>query len=236
MATISTLLACAVLAVLLYRSIKVIREIKLERQVKASRSDHRPMGVIPDHALIELCKNGMIAPFLSDQVCAGISHGITSYGYDLRIGREFMLFFPVDGVFDSREYVDPKNFDPSLCQRIKLSADENVFMLPPRSFALAKTVERLHMPANVFALLTLKSTYARCGLIMPPTTFEPSFEGEITLELFNATPYPIAIYADEGIGQAVFFDCLPCGLTYADRDGKYMNQTGIQPPLAKWGE
>jgi dCTP deaminase len=168
-------------------------------------------------------KNEMITPFCEDQVGKGVvSYGLSSYGYDIRVGREFKIFTNVNSTL-----VDPKNFDDN--NIIDLQADECI--VPPNSFALARTVEYFKMPRNVLAICLGKSTYARCGIIVNVTPFEPEFEGHITIEISNTTPLPAKIYANEGIAQVLFLEGdEPCETSYKDKKGKYQSQTGITLP------
>lgn len=168
-------------------------------------------------------KDMMIEPFCEDQVGKGvISYGISSYGYDIRVSDEFKIFTNINATV-----VDPKCFDNANTVDFK----GNVCIIPPNSFALARTVEYMRIPRNVLAICLGKSTYARCGIIVNVTPFEPEFEGHITIEISNTTPLPAKIYANEGIAQVLFFegdeDCL---VSYKDKNGKYQKQTGITLP------
>ncbi len=170
----------------------------------------------------------MIEPFLDGQMReneAGgrlISYGLSSYGYDLRVSDEFKVF---TNVFSS--IVDPKNFDPSSFVDIKT----DICIVPPNSFALARSVEYFRIPRDVLTICVGKSTYARCGIIVNVTPFEPQWEGHVTLEISNTTPLPARIYANEGLAQVVFFKAGEvCETSYADRGGKYMKQLGITIP------
>ena len=168
-------------------------------------------------------KEKMIEPFCEEQVGKNVvSYGLSSYGYDIRVGREFKIFTNVNSTV-----VDPKNFDDA--NVIDIEAD--IAIIPPNSFALARTVEYFRMPNNVLAICLGKSTYARCGIIVNVTPFEPGFEGHITIEISNTTPLPAKIYANEGIAQVLFLEGdEPCEVTYADKQGKYQAQTGITLP------
>jgi dCTP deaminase len=173
-------------------------------------------------------EKGMIEPFVDGQVREGegggrlISYGLSSYGYDLRVSDEFKVF---TNVFSS--IVDPKNFDPSSFVDIKT----DVCIVPPNSFALARSVEYFRIPRDVLTICVGKSTYARCGIIVNVTPFEPEWEGHVTLEISNTTPLPARIYANEGLAQVVFFKADEiCETSYADRGGKYMKQQGITIP------
>jgi dCTP deaminase len=165
----------------------------------------------------------MISPFEEKQVAAGkISYGVSSYGYDIRVGNRFKIF---TNVFSS--VVDPKNFDP----RSFVDFEGEVATIPPNSFALASSVEYMKVPRDVLCVCVGKSTYARCGIITNVTPLEPGWEGHITLEISNTTTLPAKIYAGEGLVQVLFFQSdEPCDTSYADRAGKYQGQTGITIP------
>src|ERR1700759_2677084 len=165
----------------------------------------------------------MSEPFVDDQVRQGvISYGVSSYGYDVRVGNEFKVF---TNVFNT--VVDPKNFDPK--SFVDIVADECV--IPPNSFALASTIEYFRIPRDVLTVCLGKSTYARCGIIVNVTPFEPEWEGHVTLEFSNTTNLPAKIYANEGVAQVLFFESDEvCEVSYADRAGKYMKQRGITVP------
>ena len=168
-------------------------------------------------------EHGMIEPFVDDQVRAGvISYGVSSYGYDVRVGDQFKVF---TNVFNT--VVDPKNFDARSFVDIKA----DVCIIPPNSFALAKTIEYFRIPRDVLTVCVGKSTYARCGLIVNVTPFEPEWEGYVTLEISNTTPLPAKVYANEGIAQVLFFQSdEPCEVSYADKKGKYQGQQGLTLP------
>src|SRR5580765_382507 len=165
----------------------------------------------------------MIDPFVDSQTRVGVvSYGVSSYGYDVRVGDEFKVF---TNVFNT--VVDPKNFDPK--SFVDMKAD--VCIIPPNSFALASTIEYFRIPRQVLTICLGKSTYARCGIIVNVTPFEPEWEGHVTIEISNTTPLPAKIYAHEGIAQVVFFKAdTVCETSYADRSGKYMKQRGITVP------
>ena len=165
----------------------------------------------------------MIVPFEDRQVREGvISYGLSSYGYDIRVANEFKIFTNVNSTI-----VDPKNFDEQSFVDFK----GEVCIVPPNSFALARTIEYFKIPRNVLTLCVGKSTYARCGVIVNVTPFEPEWEGFATLEISNTTPLPAKIYANEGIAQVVFFESdEPCAVSYADRKGKYQAQRDITLP------
>jgi dCTP deaminase len=168
-------------------------------------------------------KENMIAPFVDRLAGEGIvSYGLSSYGYDIRVSNEFKIFTNINATV-----VDPKNFDSA--NVVDFTGD--VCIVPPNSFALARTVEYFKMPRNVLAICLGKSTYARCGIIVNVTPFEPEFEGHITIEISNTTPLPAKIYANEGIAQVIFLEGdEQCLTTYKDRKGKYQAQTGITLP------
>lgn len=165
----------------------------------------------------------MIEPFADRQVRDGkISYGISSYGYDLRVSDEFKIFTNINSTV-----VDPKNFDP----RSFVEFRGEVCIIPPNSFALAKSVEYFRIPRNVLTVCVGKSTYARCGIIVNVTPFEPEWEGYVTLEISNTTPLPAKVYANEGLCQILFFESdEPCEISYRDKQGKYQKQTGIVLP------
>jgi dCTP deaminase len=165
----------------------------------------------------------MIDPFVERQKREGtISYGLSSYGYDARVSDEFLVFTNVDSAL-----VDPKNFDPKSFVERK----GPVCIIPPNSFALARTVEYFHIPRDVLVICLGKSTYARCGIIVNVTPLEPEWEGHVTLEFSNTTPLPAKIYAHEGACQFLFLKGdQPCEVSYADRAGKYMGQRGVTLP------
>jgi dCTP deaminase len=169
--------------------------------------------------------HGMIEPFVDGQVREGaISYGVSSYGYDMRVAPEFRIFTNVLSVI-----VDPKHFDA----RSFVEFDGDVCIVPPNSFALARSVEYFRIPRNVLTICLGKSTYARCGIITNVTPFEPEWEGYVTLEISNTTPLPAKIYANEGICQVLFFEADDddvCQTSYADKKGKYQKQTGVTLP------
>ena len=182
------------------------------------------MSIKPDTWITRMAReHQMIEPFVDDQVRQGvISYGVSSYGYDVRVGDEFKVFTNVYNTV-----VDPKNFDPKSFVDIK--ADECV--IPPNSFALASTIEYFRIPRDVLTVCLGKSTYARCGIIVNVTPFEPEWEGHVTIEISNTTPLPAKIYANEGIAQVLFFQSdEPCGRSYKDKKGKYQAQRGVTLP------
>ena len=168
-------------------------------------------------------EHGMIEPFEDRQVRKGvISYGLSSYGYDIRVADEFKVFTNINSTV-----VDPKNFDA----RSFVDVHADVCIIPPNSFALAKTVEYFRIPRDVLTVCVGKSTYARCGLIVNVTPFEPEWEGFVTLEISNTTPLPAKVYANEGIAQVLFFQGdEPCEVSYADKKGKYQKQQGLTLP------
>jgi dCTP deaminase len=168
-------------------------------------------------------KHGMIEPYEPSQVRDGvISYGVSSYGYDIRVADEFKIFTNVYSAI-----VDPKNFDT----RSMVDFKGDVCIIPPNSFALARTIEYFRIPRSVLTICVGKSTYARCGIIVNVTPFEPEWEGFVTLEISNTTPLPAKIYANEGIAQVLFFESNePCETSYADKKGKYQFQQSIELP------
>ncbi len=168
-------------------------------------------------------EHGMIEPFEDRQVREGVvSYGLSSYGYDIRVADEFKVFTNINSTV-----IDPKQFDPRSFVDIKT----DVCIVPPNSFALARTIEYFRIPRDVLTVCLGKSTYARCGIIVNVTPFEPEWEGYVTLEISNTTPLPARIYANEGIAQVLFFQGdEPCEVSYADKKGKYLKQTGVTLP------
>lgn len=166
----------------------------------------------------------MISDFVEKQNGQGvISYGLSSFGYDIRVASEYQIFTASTGTLT---VVDPKCLD----ERALTSYEGEVCIIPPNSFALARSVERFKMPRNVLGLCLGKSTYARAGIITNFTPFEPGWEGFVTIEISNTTPLPAKIYSNEGIAQVLFFEGEQPEVSYADRKGKYQNQTGITPP------
>jgi len=172
---------------------------------------------------------GMIEPFEPEQVSSVdgkrvVSYGTSSYGYDIRCSNEFKIFTYINSAV-----VDPKVFDQS--SFVDFEGDSCI--IPPNSFALARTVEYFRIPRNILTICLGKSTYARCGIIVNVTPFEPEWEGYVTLEFSNTTPLPARIYANEGIAQVIFFEASePCEISYRDRQGKYQGQKGVTLPRA----
>lgn len=182
------------------------------------------MGLKADNWITRMAKeHNMIKPFMEGQVREGVmSYGISSYGYDIRVGNEFKVFTNVHSTI-----VDPKNFDLNAYVDVK----DEVCVIPPNSFVLAHSVEYMRMPRNVTGLVLCKSTYIRAGVLIPTTVLEAGWEGIITLEISNVTPLPARIYANEGIAQILFFEGdEQCDVSYADRKGKYQHQQGVVLP------
>ncbi len=182
------------------------------------------MGLKPDHWIVKMAReHAMIEPFEDSQVRDGvISYGVSSYGYDIRVADQFKIFTNVHSTI-----VDPKDFDPSSM----VDFQGEVCVIPPNSFALARTVEYFRIPRGVLTVCVGKSTYARCGIIVNVTPFEPEWEGYVTLEISNTTPLPAKIYSNEGIAQVLFFEAdEECLSSYADKKGKYQNQQEILLP------
>ncbi|MFH2036885.1 MAG: dCTP deaminase [Candidatus Zixiibacteriota bacterium] len=167
-------------------------------------------------------KHGMIRPFSAKQVKKGISYGLSSYGYDIRVADEFKIFTNANS-----SIIDPKKFSKDSFIDIKAKS----ILVPPNSFALARTVEYFKIPRDVITICLGKSTYARCGIIVNVTPFEPEWEGFATLEISNTTPLPAKIYANEGIAQILFFGADEiCKVSYKDKKGKYQGQKSITLP------
>ena len=174
-------------------------------------------------------EQGMILPFYGAQVRKNtngsiISYGLSSYGYDVRCSDEFKIFTNINSAI-----VDPKNFDENSFVDVK----SNVCIIPPNSFALARTIEFFKIPRNILTICLGKSTYARCGIIVNVTPLEPEWEGHVTLEFSNTTTLPAKIYANEGVAQMLFLESDEiCAVSYKDRNGKYQGQTGVTLPRA----
>jgi dCTP deaminase len=179
------------------------------------------MGLLADWQIRQLVK---IEPFADEAHRPGVvSFGVSSYGYDVRVGRSFKVFTNVYGAV-----IDPKKFDPSAFVDI----EGDFCIIPPNSFALAETVEYFEIPRDVLATCLGKSTYARCGIIVNVTPLEPEWRGKITIEISNTTPLPAKIYANEGIAQILFFKAdQVCEKSYADKKGKYQDQKGLTLPF-----
>ena len=172
-------------------------------------------------------ERGMIEPYVSHQISSVeeqriVSYGTSSYGYDIRCSTEFKIFTNINAAV-----VDPKAFDESSF----IEFDGEVCIIPPNSFVLARTIEYFRIPRNILTICVGKSTYARCGIIVNVTPFEPEWEGHVTLEFSNTTPLPAKIYANEGVAQVIFFEGEEeCEISYKDRKGKYQGQTGVTLP------
>lgn len=180
------------------------------------------MSIKPDNWIRRMAiEHQMIEPFVENQVRGGvISYGLSSYGYDIRVADEFRIFSAATGQLS---VVDPKAID----ERAMVPYQGDACIIPPNSFALARTVEYFRIPRNVLTICLGKSTYARCGIIVNVTPFEPEWEGFVTIEISNTTPLPARIYSNEGIAQVLFFEGDPPDVSYADRKGKYQGQRGI---------
>lgn len=183
------------------------------------------MSILPDSWILKKGES-MISPFFEAKQKQGIvSYGLSSYGYDARVANEFKVF---TNVFSS--VIDPKDFNP----KSFVDIETDVCIIPPNSFALARTVEYFRIPRDVLVLCIGKSTYARCGIIVNVTPLEPEWEGHVTIEISNTTPLPAKIYANEGICQFLFLRGEGvCQKSYRDSDGKYMGQIGITLPVVK---
>ncbi|HIM52100.1 MAG TPA: dCTP deaminase [Acidobacteria bacterium] len=181
------------------------------------------MSIKSDRWIKEMARGGMIEPFVESQVREGVvSFGLSSYGYDIRVADEFKIFTNINYTV-----IDPKAFDP----RSFVDVQADVCIIPPNSFALARTIEYFRIPRDVLTLCLGKSTYARCGIIVNVTPFEPEWEGTATLEISNTTPLPAKIYANEGIAQVLFFQSDErCETSYADKKGKYQAQREVTLP------
>ena len=181
------------------------------------------MSIKNDRWIIEQAKKGMIEPFESSQMREGVvSYGVSAYGYDMRVAPEYRIFTNV-----LNSIVDPKHFDP----KSFVEYEGDVCIVPPNSFALARTVEYFRIPRSVLTVCLGKSTYARCGIITNVTPFEPEWEGYVTLEISNTTPLPAKIYSNEGIAQVLFFEGDEGPLvSYKDKKGKYQGQVGVTLP------
>ena len=182
------------------------------------------MSIKPDTWIRKMAREErMIEPFEEGLVSKDVvSYGVSAYGYDIRIADEFKLFTNLN-----TSVVDPKNFDPDSFVDFK----GDVCIIPPNSFALARSMEYFRIPRSTLVICVGKSTYARCGIITNVTPLEPEWEGHLTLEISNTTPLPAKIYANEGIAQLLFFESdVLCETSYADRSGKYQAQTGVTVP------
>src|SRR3954452_25278915 len=182
------------------------------------------MSILSDRWIREQAQaHGMIEPFVESQRREGcISYGLSSYGYDARVADEFKVFTNIDSVI-----VDPKDF----ASNSFVDRKTDCCIIPPNSFALARTVEYLRIPRDVLVICLGKSTYARCGIIVNVTPFEPEWEGHATLEISNTTPLPAKIYANEGLCQVLFFESdEPCEISYGEKKGKYQSQLEVTLP------
>lgn len=181
------------------------------------------MSVLPDWIIQRDIK---IEPFAESLLRPGIiSYGVSSYGYDVRVGRNFKVFTNVYGAL-----IDPKNFNPTAF----VDFEGDYCIIPPNSFALAETVEYFEIPRDILAVCLGKSTYARCGIIVNVTPLEPEWRGKITIEISNTTPLPAKIYANEGIAQILFIRGEEvCRTSYADKKGKYQDQKGLTLPFVQ---
>ena len=187
------------------------------------------MSICPDTWIIKMAtEHRMIDPFVKYQVRSldgkpVISFGTSSFGYDIRVANQFRIFTNVYG-----SVIDPKNFDT----KGLIEVNDDICIIPPNSFALALSVEWFRIPTNVMTICVGKSTYARCGIIVNVTPFEPGWQGRAVLEISNTTPLPAKIYAGEGLAQVLFFESdTPCKISYADRKGKYQYQDRIVLPV-----
>lgn len=186
------------------------------------------MAIKSDKWIRRMAEHGMIEPFEPQQIRHNdkgkiVSHGTSSYGYDIRCSSEFKVFTNINSAI-----VDPKNFAPESFVDVKA----DVCIIPPNSFALARSVEYFRIPRNVLVICLGKSTYARCGIIVNVTPLEPEWEGHITLEFSNTTPLPAKIYANEGVAQLLFLESDEvCETSYKDRKGKYQGQRGVTLPI-----
>ena len=185
------------------------------------------MSIKSDKWIREMSLNEeMISPFVDNQIRKGtISYGLSSYGYDIRVSDEYKVFTNVNN-----SVVDPKKFD----EKSFIDYKGDICIVPPNSFALARSIEYFKIPRNVLTVCLGKSTYARCGIIVNVTPFEPEWEGHVTLEISNTTPLPAKIYSNEGLCQVLFFESDEiCEKSYKDKKGKYQSQTGITLPKMK---
>ncbi|MBN1823366.1 MAG: dCTP deaminase [Endomicrobiales bacterium] len=177
--------------------------------------------VKPDKWIREMGARGMIEPFAPEQVKDGkVSFGVSSYGYDMRVADEFKVFEPSKG-----DLLDPKKYDASLFREVKA---KGFIEIPPNSFVLARSVEYFRIPRNILTVCFGKSTYARCGVVVNVTPFEPEWEGYVTMSISNTSPVPVKLYCNEGIAQVIFLEASEvCGVSYADKKGKYQSQKTI---------
>jgi dCTP deaminase len=183
------------------------------------KSDKWIRRMAESHGMIEPFESSLIRELDGQKI---VSYGTSSYGYDIRCAGEFKVFTNINSTI-----VDPKHFDPN--SFVEMQGDS--CLIPPNSFALARTVEYFRIPRNVLTICLGKSTYARCGIIVNVTPFEPEWEGYVTLEFSNTTPLPAKIYANEGVAQVIFFESDEvCETSYKDRGGKYQGQRGVTLP------
>ena len=200
-----------------------------QQLLKQSRGGLKSMSIKSDKWIKQMSKDWeMINPFSENQIRVDengvklISYGVSSYGYDVRCSDEFKVFTNINSAI-----VDPKSFD----EKSFVDITSDVCVIPPNSFALARTVEYFKIPRNVLTICLGKSTYARCGIIVNVTPLEPEWEGHVTLEFSNTTNLPAKIYAGEGVAQMLFFESdEECETSYKDRGGKYQGQTGVTLP------
>ena len=194
-------------------------QVEIPRAQMAIENPVVVMGILCDTQIRELIG---IEPFAKGSAPGSISFGVSSYGYDVRVGRHFKVFTNARCAV-----VDPKNFDPA--SFVDIEGDH--CLIPPNSFALGETVETFEIPRDILAICMGKSTYARCGIIVNVTPLEPEWRGKITLEISNTTPLPAKIYANEGIAQLIFLKGeRVCAVSYADKSGKYQDQAGLTLP------
>jgi dCTP deaminase len=208
-----------------------VNNFRLNFKLGTVKNEYKSMSIKSDKWIRKMSlEHDMISPFEPNQVKVNaegqrmVSYGTSSYGYDIRCSKEFKLFTNLNSTI-----VDPKNFDPN--SFVEVNAD--FCIIPPNSFALARTVEYFKIPRNVLTICLGKSTYARCGIIVNVTPFEPEWEGYVTLEFSNTTPLPAKIYANEGCAQVLFFEADAddvCETSYKDRGGKYQGQVGVTLP------
>jgi dCTP deaminase len=207
--------------ILLYVKIKIFNKLDIY-YFMSIKSDKWIRRMVAQHGMIEPFESGQVRD--SERGGRVISYGTSSYGYDVRCSDEFKIFTNINSAI-----VDPKNFDPNSFVDVK----SDVCIIPPNSFALARTVEFFRIPRDVLTICLGKSTYARCGIIVNVTPLEPEWEGHVTLEFSNTTTLPAKIYANEGVAQMLFFGSDEvCETSYKDRGGKYQGQTGVTLPKA----
>lgn len=185
--------------------------------------------LLNDRQIADRAQAGMLDPFIAHQVrevdgVPVVSYGLSSFGYDFRVGNTFKVFKPT-----FMPVVDPKAWSEKTFDEVEVP-DHEAVIIPPNSFALGVSVERFDIPRDILCVVLGKSTYARCGLILNVTPLEPEWKGYVTLEISNTTPLPARVYAGEGIGQVLFHQGDPCWVSYADKKGKYQNQVGVVGP------